>query len=130
MEINLLHFFSRIYKRSKQVIDGHVLAFEANAGQQSKHIDSECRNWRLFLETLKLCSPDISSAITNIYPTLGSLLKKYSECANLDEGVAVLSEIEVKRGAGRTATSRKIGKSLALKIYNFLNEKDPNVQIE
>ncbi|VDI57341.1 crossover junction endonuclease EME1 [Mytilus galloprovincialis] len=81
--------------------------------------------WKQQLLQFKNVSPDMAEAIIAEYPSPQLLMKAYSMCSSQEEGVKVLDNIVVRRGAGVLETSRRIGKEMSRRFYLFFTNIDP-----
>ncbi|XP_063444438.1 crossover junction endonuclease EME1-like isoform X2 [Mytilus trossulus] len=86
--------------------------------------------WKQQLLQFKNVSPDMAEAIIAEYPSPQLLMKAYSMCSSQEEGVKVLDNIVVRRGAGVLETSRRIGKEMSRRFYLFFTNIDPSCAIK
>ncbi|XP_052071329.1 crossover junction endonuclease EME1-like isoform X2 [Mytilus californianus] len=86
--------------------------------------------WKQQLLQFKNVSPDMAEAIIAEYPSPQLLMKAYSMCSSQEEGVKVLDNIVVRRGAGVLETTRRIGKEMSRRFYLFFTNTDPSCTIK
>ncbi|ESN95246.1 hypothetical protein HELRODRAFT_193600 [Helobdella robusta] len=84
------------------------------------------QTWRMMLMSFKNVSANVASAIMKQYPNPVSLMLAYKSCRSEKEGLHLLENILIRRGAGVTATTRKVGPELSRRLYEYLTSDDPN----
>ena len=66
-----------------------------------------------------------ATSITKLYPSLFSLVNKYSSCSSIEEKESLLSDItigSITQGSNKS----KIGNAISKKIFKILSSNDPN----
>ncbi|XP_019862746.1 PREDICTED: crossover junction endonuclease EME1-like [Amphimedon queenslandica] len=62
-------------------------------------------------------STPVASAIITKYPSPSHLLKAYGNCSSQKEAESLLEDIQVRRGAGVIASTRRVGASISKRIH-------------
>lgn len=86
--------------------------------------------WKQQLLQFKNVSPDIAEAIIAEYPSPRLLMKAYDRCNTQEEGVKILENIVVRRGAGVLETTRRVGKEMSRRFYSFFTNTDATFTIK
>ena len=76
--------------------------------------------WKQQFLQFKNVSPNIAEAIISEYPSAILLMK----CTIIDEGVKVLENSVIRRGAGVLETTRRVGKEMPRRFYLYFNNID------
>ncbi|KAG2460911.1 EME1 endonuclease, partial [Polypterus senegalus] len=86
--------------------------------------------WKRQIQQFNRVSPEIASAILAAFPSPQSLVKAYRKCSSEAERQRLLADVQVRRGEGVTATSRRIGPELSKRVYLLLTSCDPELSLE
>lgn len=87
------------------------------------------QTWRSQLNVFKNVTADVSNAIAREYPTPKSLFEKYLSCTDSKTAAHLLEDIMIRRGAGITATSRRVGPELSRRVHTLMTSRDGSVLI-
>jgi crossover junction endonuclease EME1 len=82
--------------------------------------------WQNQLMQFPGVSNHVAAAIAGVYHSPGHLIRAYKMCKSTDEAELLLSDIQVRRGAGIIATNRRVGQSLSKKIHFSFVSTDPD----
>lgn len=85
--------------------------------------------WKKMLQEFRNVSPDVAEAIIEAYPSPHSLCEAYKHCSNTNEAVALLEDLQVRRGTGALQTIRRVGKELSRRVYQLFCSTDPSFVI-
>ncbi|XP_078346249.1 uncharacterized protein LOC144631640 [Oculina patagonica] len=80
--------------------------------------------WQQHFQQFRNVSADMAAAIVAVYPSPQSLFQAYKRCNSTQEASKLLQDIQVRRGAGVLATSRRIGPELSRRIHLLLTSED------
>lgn len=86
--------------------------------------------WRRQLQQLNRVSLDMASAVVAAYPSPRLLVQAYRQCFSEQERQNLLADIQVRRGVGVTATSRRIGPELSRRIYLQMMALQPDLTLD
>ncbi|XP_072312716.1 crossover junction endonuclease EME1 isoform X1 [Eucyclogobius newberryi] len=81
--------------------------------------------WRRQVQQLHRVSADMASAVLSCYPSPRLLTQAYSMCQTEKDKMALLSEIQIRRGEGVTSTVRRVGPELSKRVCVLLSSTDP-----
>uniref|UniRef100_A0A3B4B1Y6 ERCC4 domain-containing protein n=1 Tax=Periophthalmus magnuspinnatus TaxID=409849 RepID=A0A3B4B1Y6_9GOBI len=81
--------------------------------------------WKRQVQQLHRVSVDMASAVLASYPSPRLLTQAYSSCRTEKDKVALLSEIQIRRGEGVTSTVRRVGPELSKRLCVLLTSPDP-----
>ncbi|CAL9707784.1 unnamed protein product [Knipowitschia caucasica] len=81
--------------------------------------------WRRQLQQLHLVSADMASAVLSQYASPRLLTEAYLSCRTDQDRMALLSDIQIRRGEGVTSTVRRVGPELSKRICVLLTSADP-----
>ncbi|XP_034497399.1 crossover junction endonuclease EME1 isoform X4 [Ailuropoda melanoleuca] len=86
--------------------------------------------WRRQIQQLNRVSLDMASAIVDTYPSPQLLVQAYRRCLSEQERQNLLADIQVRRGEGVTATSRRVGPELSRRIYLQMTTQQPDLSLD
>ncbi|XP_008686256.1 crossover junction endonuclease EME1 isoform X1 [Ursus maritimus] len=86
--------------------------------------------WRRQIQQLNRVSLDMASAIVDTYPSPQLLVQAYRRCLSEQERQNMLADIQVRRGEGVTATSRRVGPELSRRIYLQMTALQPDLSLD
>ncbi|XP_004633688.1 crossover junction endonuclease EME1 [Octodon degus] len=86
--------------------------------------------WRRQIQQLNRVSLDMASAIVDAYPSPQLLVQAYRRCDSEQERQHLLEGIQVRRGVGVTATSRRVGTELSRRIYLQMTALQPDLSLD
>ncbi|XP_004859745.1 crossover junction endonuclease EME1 [Heterocephalus glaber] len=86
--------------------------------------------WRRQIQQLNRVSLDMASAVVDAYPSPQLLVQAYRRCVSEQERQNLLADIQVRRGVGVTATSRRIGPDLSRRIYLQMTALQPDLSLD
>ncbi|XP_025714981.1 crossover junction endonuclease EME1 isoform X1 [Callorhinus ursinus] len=86
--------------------------------------------WRRQIQQLNRVSLEMASAIVDTYPSPQLLVQAYRRCLSEQERQNLLADIQVRRGEGVTATSRRVGPELARRIYLQMTALQPDLSLD
>lgn len=81
--------------------------------------------WRRQIQQLNRVSADMANAVLAAYPSPQLLSQAYSSCGSEKERMTMLSEIQIRRGEGVTATVRRVGPELSKRLCVTMTATDP-----
>ncbi|KAK7919097.1 hypothetical protein WMY93_010381 [Mugilogobius chulae] len=81
--------------------------------------------WRRQVQQLHRVSADMASALLASFPSPRLLTQAYSSCQTEKDKMALLSEIQIRRGEGVTSTVRRVGPELSKRMCVLLTSVDP-----
>nr|XP_035932150.1 crossover junction endonuclease EME1 isoform X2 [Halichoerus grypus] len=86
--------------------------------------------WRRQIQQLNRVSLEMASAIVDTYPSPQLLVQAYRRCLSEQERQNLLADIQVRRGEGVTATSRRVGPELSRRIYLQMTALQPDLSLD
>nr|XP_008269524.1 crossover junction endonuclease EME1 [Oryctolagus cuniculus]XP_051681515.1 crossover junction endonuclease EME1 [Oryctolagus cuniculus]XP_051681516.1 crossover junction endonuclease EME1 [Oryctolagus cuniculus]XP_051681517.1 crossover junction endonuclease EME1 [Oryctolagus cuniculus] len=86
--------------------------------------------WRRQIQQLNRVSLEMASAVVDAYPSPQLLVQAYRRCVSVQERQNLLADIQVRRGEGVTATSRRVGPELARRIYLQMTTSQPDLSLD
>lgn len=86
--------------------------------------------WRRQIQQLNRVSSEMASAIVDAYPSPQLLVQAYQRCFSEQERQNLLADIQVRRGEGVTATSRRVGPELSRRIYLQMTTAQPDLILD
>ncbi|XP_004395212.1 PREDICTED: crossover junction endonuclease EME1 isoform X1 [Odobenus rosmarus divergens] len=86
--------------------------------------------WRRQIQQLNRVSLEMASAIVDTYPSPQLLVQAYRRCLSEQERQNLLADIQVRRGEGVTATSRRVGPELSRRIYLQMTGLQPDLSLD
>ncbi|KAM6174629.1 crossover junction endonuclease EME1 [Erethizon dorsatum] len=86
--------------------------------------------WRRQIQQLNRVSLDMASAVVDAYPSPQLLVQAYWRCDSEQERQNLLADIQVRRGVGVTATSRRVGPELSRRIYLQMTALQPDLSLD
>ncbi|XP_052053044.1 crossover junction endonuclease EME1 isoform X1 [Apodemus sylvaticus] len=86
--------------------------------------------WRRQIQQLNRVSSEMASAIVDAYPSPQLLVQAYQRCFSEQERQNLLADIQVRRGEGVTATSRRVGPELSRRIYLQMTTVQPDLILD
>ncbi|XP_021068510.1 crossover junction endonuclease EME1 [Mus pahari] len=86
--------------------------------------------WRRQIQQLNRVSSEMASAIVDAYPSPQLLVQAYQQCFSEQERQNLLADIQVRRGEGVTATSRRVGPELSRRIYLQMTTMQPDLILD
>uniref|UniRef100_A0A8C3YWB2 Structure-specific endonuclease subunit EME1 n=1 Tax=Catagonus wagneri TaxID=51154 RepID=A0A8C3YWB2_9CETA len=86
--------------------------------------------WRRQIQQLNRVSLEMASAVVDAYPSPRLLIQAYKRCSSKQERQNLLADIQVRRGEGVTATSRRIGPELSRRIYLQMTALQPDLSLD
>ncbi|XP_031207151.1 crossover junction endonuclease EME1 [Mastomys coucha] len=86
--------------------------------------------WRRQIQQLNRVSSEMASAIVDAYPSPQLLVQAYQRCFSEQECQNLLADIQVRRGEGVTATSRRVGPELSRRIYLQMTTVQPDLILD
>lgn len=86
--------------------------------------------WRGQIQQLNRVSSEMASAIVDAYPSPQLLVQAYQRCFSEQERQNLLADIQVRRGEGVTATSRRVGPELSRRIYLQMTTAQPDLILD
>lgn len=86
--------------------------------------------WRGQIQQLNRVSSEMASAIVDAYPSPQLLVQAYQRCFSEQERQNLLADIQVRRGEGVTATSRRVGPELSRRIYLQMTTVQPDLILD
>lgn len=87
------------------------------------------RLWQQHIDQFNMVGSEAAQAVVAQYPSPTALLQAYDRCASQQECEALLQDIQVRRGAGPLARTRKVGPELSRKVYLFFTSSNPNLNL-
>eukprot|EP00794_Sanderia_malayensis_P008993 gene8993-9954_t len=85
--------------------------------------------WSRQIQQFKGVGHDTAVAIVQKYPSPLILMQAYDKCTSEKEARLLLQDIEVRRGHGVLATSRRVGPELSKKIHLLMTSLDGEVEL-
>ena len=82
--------------------------------------------WKQILQQFPQMGVEQAQAIVNQYGTIQALIQAYKRCQTENEAKLLLSDIQVRRGAGVLTTTRKIGPLMSEKIWKLFTSTNEN----
>ncbi|OXB59391.1 hypothetical protein ASZ78_009691, partial [Callipepla squamata] len=82
--------------------------------------------WKRQIQQFNRVSAEMAEAVVSAYPSPWLLVQAYSRCSSEQERENMLADIVVCRGAGVTATQRRVGPELSRRIYLHMTSHDPD----
>ncbi|XP_047563477.1 crossover junction endonuclease EME1 isoform X2 [Lutra lutra] len=86
--------------------------------------------WRRQIQQLNRVSLEMASAIVDAYPSPQLLVQAYRRCLSEQERQNLLADIQVRRGEGVTATSRRVGPELSRRVYLQMTALQPDLSLD
>ncbi|XP_024599145.1 crossover junction endonuclease EME1 isoform X1 [Neophocaena asiaeorientalis asiaeorientalis] len=86
--------------------------------------------WRRQVQQLNRVSLEMASAVVDAYPSPQLLIQAYKRCSSEQERQNLLADIQVRRGEGVTATSRRLGPELSRRIYLQMTALQPDLSLD
>ncbi|KAM7067352.1 crossover junction endonuclease EME1 isoform 1-T1 [Molossus nigricans] len=86
--------------------------------------------WRRQIQQLNRVSLEMASAVVAAYPSPQLLVQAYRRCFSEQERQNLLADIQVRRGEGVTATSRRVGPELSRRIYLQMTTLQPDLSLD
>lgn len=86
--------------------------------------------WRRQIQQLNRVSSEMAGAIVDAYPSPQLLVQAYQQCFSEQERQNLLANIQVRRGEGVTATSRRVGPELSRRIYLQMTTVQPDLILD
>ncbi|XP_007176501.1 crossover junction endonuclease EME1 isoform X1 [Balaenoptera acutorostrata] len=86
--------------------------------------------WRRQIQQLNRVSLEMASAVVDAYPSPQLLIQAYKRCFSEQERQNLLADIQVRRGEGVTATSRRLGPELSRRIYLQMTALQPDLSLD
>lgn len=86
--------------------------------------------WRRQIQQLNRVSLEMASAVVDAYPSPQLLVQAYQRCFSEQECQNLLADIQVRRGEGVTATSRRVGPELSRRIYLQMTTLQPDLILD
>ncbi|XP_068162042.1 crossover junction endonuclease EME1 [Antennarius striatus] len=86
--------------------------------------------WKRQIQQLNRVSPDMASALLAAYPSPQLLKKAYNLCRTEQQKVSLLSDLLIRRGAGITSTTRRVGPELSKRLFLLMNSSDPDTTLD
>ncbi|XP_010618448.1 crossover junction endonuclease EME1 isoform X1 [Fukomys damarensis] len=86
--------------------------------------------WRRQIQQLNRVSLDMASAVVDAYPSPQLLVQAYQRCVSEQERQNLVAGIQVRRGVGVTATSRRVGPDLSRRIYLQMTALQPDLSLD
>ncbi|KAM8813644.1 crossover junction endonuclease EME1 [Rhynchonycteris naso] len=86
--------------------------------------------WRRQIQQLNRVSLEMASAVVAAYPSPQLLVQAYRRCFSEQERQNLLADIQVRRGEGVTATSRRVGPELSRRIYLQMTSLQPDLILD
>lgn len=86
--------------------------------------------WRRQIQQLNRVSQDMASAIVDAYPSPQLLVQAYRRCDSEQKRQHLLADIQVRRGVGVTATSRRVGPDLSRRVYLQMTALQPDLSLD
>ncbi|XP_066877243.1 crossover junction endonuclease EME1 isoform X4 [Kogia breviceps] len=86
--------------------------------------------WRRQIQQLNRVSLEMASAVVDAYPSPQLLIQAYKRCFSEQERENLLADIQVRRGEGVTATSRRLGPELSRRIYLQMTALQPDLSLD
>ncbi|XP_004320300.1 crossover junction endonuclease EME1 isoform X1 [Tursiops truncatus] len=86
--------------------------------------------WRRQIQQLNRVSLEMASAFVDAYPSPQLLIQAYKRCFSEQERQNLLADIQVRRGEGVTATSRRLGPELSRRIYLQMTALQPDLSLD
>ncbi|XP_007465122.1 PREDICTED: crossover junction endonuclease EME1 isoform X2 [Lipotes vexillifer] len=86
--------------------------------------------WRRQIQQLNRVSLEMASAVVDAYPSPQLLIQAYKRCFSEQECQNLLADIQVRRGEGVTATSRRLGQELSRRIYLQMTALQPDLSLD
>ncbi|XP_005394232.1 PREDICTED: crossover junction endonuclease EME1 isoform X2 [Chinchilla lanigera] len=86
--------------------------------------------WRRQIQQLNRVSLDMASAVVDAYPSPQLLVQAYRRCDSEQERQHLLADLQVRRGVGVTATSRRVGPELSRRIYLQMTALQPDLTLD
>ncbi|XP_013836468.1 crossover junction endonuclease EME1 [Sus scrofa] len=86
--------------------------------------------WRRQIQQLNRVSLEMASAVVDAYPSPQLLIQAYKRCFSEQERQNLLADIQVRRGEGVTATSRRVGPELSRRIYLQMTALQPDLSLD
>ncbi|XP_028724807.1 crossover junction endonuclease EME1 [Peromyscus leucopus] len=86
--------------------------------------------WRRQIQQLNRVSLEMASAIVDAYASPQLLVQAYQRCFSEQECQNLLADIQVRRGEGVTATSRRVGPELSRRIYLQMTTLQPDLILD
>lgn len=86
--------------------------------------------WRRQIQQLNRVSLDMASAVVDAYPSPQLLVQAYRRCVSEQERQNLVAGIQVRRGVGVTATSRRVGPDLSRRIYLQMTALQPDLSLD
>ncbi|XP_006218516.2 crossover junction endonuclease EME1 [Vicugna pacos] len=86
--------------------------------------------WKRQIQQLNRVSLEMASAVVDAYPSPQLLIQAYKRCISEQERQNLLAGIQVRRGEGVTATSRRIGPELSRRIYLQMTALQPDLSLD
>ncbi|XP_055432164.1 crossover junction endonuclease EME1 isoform X2 [Bubalus kerabau] len=86
--------------------------------------------WRRQIQQLNRVSLEMASAIVDAYPSPQLLIQAYKRCLSEQERQNLLADLQVRRGEGVTATSRRVGPELSRRIYLQMTALQPDLSLD
>ncbi|XP_065591718.1 crossover junction endonuclease EME1 [Cyrtonyx montezumae] len=86
--------------------------------------------WKRQIQQFNRVSAEMAEAIVSAYPSPWLLVQAYSRCSSEQEREDMLADIVVCRGAGVTATQRRVGPGLSRRIYLHMTSQDPDLYLD
>ncbi|XP_066120032.1 crossover junction endonuclease EME1 [Saccopteryx bilineata] len=86
--------------------------------------------WRRQIQQLNRVSLDMASAVVAAYPSPRLLVQAYRRCFSEQERQNLLADVQVRRGEGVTATSRRVGPELSRRIYLQMTSLQPDLFLD
>ncbi|KAB0367597.1 hypothetical protein FD755_020921 [Muntiacus reevesi] len=86
--------------------------------------------WRRQIQQLNRVSLEMASAIVDAYPSPQLLIQAYKQCFSEEERQNLLADLQVRRGEGVTATSRRVGPELSRRVYLQMTALQPDLCLD
>ncbi|MXQ93226.1 hypothetical protein E5288_WYG003537 [Bos mutus] len=86
--------------------------------------------WRRQIQQLNRVSLEMASAIVDAYPSPQLLIQAYKRCLSEQERQNLLADLQVRRGEGVTATSRRVGPELSRRVYLQMTALQPDLSLD
>lgn len=81
--------------------------------------------WKRQIQQLNRVSADMASTVLAQYPSPQLLCKAYSCCRSETDRMALLSDLQIRRGEGVTSTIRRVGPELSKRMCVLMTCTDP-----